>query len=47
MAQYVSLSEALKLVCPFRGDKAEVPVFISNVDTAFEVTEPMFCTSSF
>ena len=40
MAQYVSVSEALKLVCPFKGDKAEVLAFISNVDTAFEVTDP-------
>jgi hypothetical protein len=40
MAQYVSVSEALKLVCPFKGDKSEVLAFISNVDTAFEVTDP-------
>jgi hypothetical protein len=40
MAQYMSVSEALKLVCPFKGDKTEVLAFISNVDTAFEVTDP-------
>jgi hypothetical protein len=40
MAQYISVSEALKLVCPFKGDKAEVLAFISNVNTAFEVIDP-------
>jgi hypothetical protein len=40
MAQYISVSEALKLVCPFKGGKREVLAFISNMDTAFEVTDP-------
>ena len=40
MAQYISVTEALKLVCPFKGDKREVLAFISNVDTAFEVIDP-------
>ena len=40
MAQYISVTEALKLVCPFKEDKREVLAFISNVDTAFEVIDP-------
>ena len=40
MAQYIPVTEALKLVCPFIGDKREVLAFISNVHTAFEVTNP-------
>ena len=40
MAQYISVTEALKLVCPFKRDKREVLAFISNVDTAFEVIDP-------
>jgi len=40
MADYISVSEALKLVSPFKGDKKEVMAFISNVDTAFEVINP-------
>jgi hypothetical protein len=40
MAQYVSVSEALKLVCPFKGDKTEVVAFIANVNTAFEIINP-------
>jgi hypothetical protein len=40
MDQYVSVSEALKLVCPFKWDKVEILAFIANVDTAFEVTDP-------
>jgi len=40
MAQYIPVTEALKLVCPFKGDKREVLAFISNVHTAFEVTNP-------
>jgi hypothetical protein len=34
------VSEALKLVSPFKGDKREVLAFISNVDTVFEVINP-------
>jgi len=40
MAQYIPVTEALKLVCPFKGDKREVVAFTSNVDTAFEVIDP-------
>jgi hypothetical protein len=36
-AKYVSVSGALKLVSPFKGDKKEVLAFISSVDTAFEL----------
>jgi hypothetical protein len=38
--EYVSVSEALKLVTLFSGNKREVLTFISNVDTAFEVINP-------
>jgi hypothetical protein len=38
--EYISVSEALKLVAPFSGNKKEVLAFISNVDTAFEVVNP-------
>jgi hypothetical protein len=34
------VTDALKLVTPFNGDKREVLAFIANVDTAFEVTDP-------
>jgi hypothetical protein len=34
------VSEALKLVSPFKGDKREVLAFISIVDTVFEVINP-------
>jgi hypothetical protein len=40
MAEYISVSEILKLMCPFKGDKREVLAFISNVDTVFEVINP-------
>jgi len=40
MADFISISEALKLVSPFKGEKKEVLAFISNVDTAFEVINP-------
>jgi len=40
MMEYISLGETLKLVAPFRGEKRDVLVFIANVDTAFEVTDP-------
>jgi hypothetical protein len=33
--EYISVTEALKLVSPFSGNKKEVLTFISNVDTAF------------
>jgi hypothetical protein len=40
MMEYVSVSEALKLVTPFKGERREVFAFIENVKTAFEVTDP-------
>jgi hypothetical protein len=40
--EYISVSEALKLVSPFSGDKKELLAFISNVDTAFEVVNPNY-----
>jgi hypothetical protein len=40
MADYKSVSEALKLVSPFKGDKKEVLAFIPNVDTDFEGKNP-------
>jgi hypothetical protein len=39
--EYVSVSEALKLVTPFAGNKREILTFISNVNTAFEVINPI------
>ncbi len=39
-ADYISVSETLKLVCPFKLGKRKVLAFISNVDTAFEVINP-------
>jgi hypothetical protein len=38
--EYIGVSEALKLVTPFSGNKREILTFISNVDTAFEVINP-------
>jgi hypothetical protein len=40
MTEFISVSEALKLVTPFRGEKREVLAVIANVDTAFEVINP-------
>ena len=37
MTDYISVSEALNLVSPFKGDKKEVLAFISNVVIGFEV----------
>jgi len=37
---YISVTEALKLVSPFSGNKKEILTFISNVDTAFRVVHP-------
>jgi hypothetical protein len=41
--EYVSVKadEALMLVTPFEGNKREVLAFISNVDTAFDVINPI------
>jgi hypothetical protein len=38
--EYISVSEALKLVSPFSGNKKEVLALISKADTAFEVVNP-------
>jgi hypothetical protein len=38
--EYVSMTEALKLVSPFNGNKREVLTFVSNVDTAFSCVSP-------
>jgi hypothetical protein len=38
--EYISVSEALKSVTPFSGNKKEGLTFISNVNTAFEVLNP-------
>jgi hypothetical protein len=40
MADSISVSEALKLVSLFKGERKEVLTFISNVDTAFEEINP-------
>ena len=37
---FISVSEALKLIPPLKGDKQEVLAFIGNVDTAFAVINP-------
>jgi hypothetical protein len=37
--EYISVSEALKLVSPFSGNKREVLTFISNVDTV--IVQPL------
>jgi hypothetical protein len=40
MTEYISVTEALKLVAPFKGEKRDILAFIANVDIAFEVTDP-------
>jgi hypothetical protein len=40
MTEYVAISEALKLVAPFKGERREIFAFIANVDTAFKVINP-------
>ena len=47
MTEFVSVSEALKLVAPFKGEKREVLAFIANVDTAFEVIDPRNASTLF
>jgi hypothetical protein len=37
---YISVSEALKLVSPFNGNRKEVLAFVSNVETAFSCVNP-------
>jgi hypothetical protein len=39
-AEYISVTEALKLVSPFNGNKKEILTFVSNVDTAFSCVRP-------
>jgi hypothetical protein len=45
MTEYISISEALELVTPFKGERREVLAFIANVNTAFEVTDPSNATT--
>jgi hypothetical protein len=40
MVDHVPVSEALKLVTPFEGDKREVLAFVANVDTVLDVNDP-------
>jgi hypothetical protein len=37
MTEYISISEASKLVTPFKGERMEVLTFIPNVTAAFGV----------
>jgi hypothetical protein len=37
---YISVTEALKLISPFSGNKKEVLTFVENVETAFECINP-------
>jgi hypothetical protein len=37
---YINVTEALKLVSPFSGNKKEVLTFVSNVDTALSCINP-------
>jgi hypothetical protein len=38
--EYISVTEALKLVSPFSGNKKDILTFVSNVDTAFDCVRP-------
>jgi hypothetical protein len=38
--EYISVTEALKLVSPFSGNKKDVLTFVSNVDIAFRCINP-------
>jgi hypothetical protein len=38
--EYISVTEALKLVSPFSGNKREVLTFVANVETAFSCIKP-------
>ena len=38
--EYISVTEALKLISPFSGNKREVLTFVANVDTAFNCINP-------
>jgi len=37
MTEYILVSEALKLLAPFKGEKRDVLAFFANDDRAFEV----------
>jgi hypothetical protein len=39
--EYINVSDALKLVTQFSGSKKEILTFMANVDTAFEVINPI------
>ena len=38
--EYISVTEALKLISPFSGNKREVLTFVVNVDIAFNCINP-------
>jgi hypothetical protein len=38
--EYISVTEALKFISPFSGNKREVLTFVANVDTAFNCINP-------
>jgi hypothetical protein len=38
--EYISVTEALKLVSPFSSNKKEILTFISNAETAFSCISP-------
>jgi hypothetical protein len=38
--EYISVTDALKLVSPFSGNRKEILTFVSNVDTAFSCKKP-------
>jgi hypothetical protein len=45
MTEYMTISEALKLVTSFKGERREVFTFTVNEDIAFEVTDPRNTTT--
>jgi hypothetical protein len=47
VTEYISVSEDLKLLTWFNSGKREVLAFITNVNTAFEVTDPRNATTLF
>jgi len=40
MTEYILVSEALKLLAPFKGEKRDVVTLVANEDRAFEVIAP-------
>lgn len=38
--EYISVTQALKLISPFSGHKKDLLTFVSNVDTAFRLIYP-------